>query len=1119
MKTLTKVKIINWHYFWNETIDMKPIVFLTGVNASGKSTFIDALLVILLGDTSGRFFNKAAMDKSNRTLKGYLRGEIGDNEDGGFRYLRDGRFTSYIVLEFYDDLNAEYFSLGCVFDSFEDGHEEHRFFELDAKIPENEFILNNVPMSYKTLSDFLIENYKSQYKFMDSNKQFQDNFKKKCGNLKDKYFSLLKKATSFTPITDITTFITDYVCDPKINIEVEEMQENIMQYKQLEHEAFLMGERIAKLEDVERMYNNFVDSRKDIKLCSYIIDKVDYQMCVDRIASYRSQLESFEKRLNEIEIEITEADLNKKRLNDKKVQLISDKANSDTYRLTNQLFEEKDELKAKIARLEDLLNSTNNSLKNYANLYISVSEQLMNSFNNMNTDLLSSDKVREIIEVKEKISDVNIKSTNLLVTLTNGIRNINETILVDWRTSLSAFKSEIAALAVSFARTIRDLEIKNSHLKEDLSSLDKGIKSYDASLSSIKRELKEELNRRYSKNISVELFADLIDIKDKTWTNAIEGFLYNQKFNLFVEPKYYEEAYSILKELLVKYRFYGTALVDQEKIIQRNFVANRGSLAEEILTDNDGARAYANFLIGKLMKCGDISEARESGNGITSSCDLYRNFTISHLQPRLYMNSYIGRGISTGSIAQKKDEIASNLMLISAYRDLHKVINAANEIEILNTNEINSILTNIADLSSLNGLKSSLEYVNTELGKHDTLQIDSIDGRVEAIEIDLKELDIETNNLREEKGKIIESISNINNEKLKNETLTLENKEENLASSYDLAFISEIGLPKFEEEIENKTLLEIHKEYTITISRIQYLAGNIFGQLKKLRNNYISDYHLSFNAEAENNDEFAKELVEIRDVKLPIYKEKIRDSYNKATEQFKNEFISKLRNQIETVEDQISDLNVALESSSFGNDSYKFTVKPNPVYKRYYDMFKDDLLLKSSEGKDEFIEKYEDVMADLFQQIITVDGSKTNPDMALSIDKFTNYTSYLIFDLLVINKEGIVQHLSKMIKKKSGGETQTPFYIAVLASFAQLYHVNEKGELGNTIRLIVFDEAFSKMDRNRIKESVKLLRKFNLQSIISAPSEKVSDISELVDETLVVLHGKSSSSIRLYAKE
>lgn len=76
MKLLTRIKIINWHYFWDELIEIKPIVFLTGVNGSGKSTLIDAIQVVLLGDTSGRYFNKAAMDKSARTLKVILEANL-----------------------------------------------------------------------------------------------------------------------------------------------------------------------------------------------------------------------------------------------------------------------------------------------------------------------------------------------------------------------------------------------------------------------------------------------------------------------------------------------------------------------------------------------------------------------------------------------------------------------------------------------------------------------------------------------------------------------------------------------------------------------------------------------------------------------------------------------------------------------------------------------------------------------------------------------------------------------------------------------------------------------------------------------------------------------------------
>lgn len=314
--------------------------------------------------------------------------------------------------------------------------------------------------------------------------------------------------------------------------------------------------------------------------------------------------------------------------------------------------------------------------------------------------------------------------------------------------------------------------------------------------------------------------------------------------------------------------------------------------------------------------------------------------------------------------------------------------------------------------------------------------------------------------------------------------------------------------------------IEIVSTYKVKLTKAQYLQQNFFSELVKLRKDYIRDYRLSYDAETKDNTVYDQELTDMRDVKLPQYQVAITDAYEKATKQFKDDFISKLKTAIETVEAQIEDLNAALSASTFGNDSYRFVVRPSQEYRRYYDMIKDELLLEVGEDDSAFVTKYQDVMNDLFRQIVDV-GEKGDRQSAVlaNVEKFTDYRSYLEFDLIVRNRDGVEQRLSKTLRKKSGGETQTPFYIAVLASFAQLYRVNEKGELGNSFRLIIFDEAFSKMDRGRIKESIRLLRKFGLQAILSAPSDKVSDISELVDETLVVLHDKNTSRVRLYAEE
>lgn len=1122
MKSLKKIKIINWHYFWNETINIEPIVFLTGLNASGKSTLIDAMQVVLLGDTSGRFFNKAASEKSSRTLKGYLRGELGDSEDGGFKYLRDGRFTSYIAMEFYDDLNDKSFTLGIVFDSYDDGSEEHRYFLLEDKIPENEFIKNNIPMDFKTLAKYFAETYgERNFKFLDTNKQYQELLKKKFGNIKDKYFSLFKKAVSFTPITDITTFITEYICDSQANISIDSMQENILQYKRLENEALIMGLRVERLEEIEKSYGAYKTNFHNMSIYGYVVEKAELQMELNRLKSYEDSIGNAQTRLLEIENELADIDVNIAELNRRKTRLIQDKASNDTYRLTDELREQRKAAIERLAALNQDAEAVKNNLTKYANDFINVASNIVNKLSTLDKSILNDDRAYEFNELLECAELVVRTSTNLRDNELPHIETLDSMILKEWRDSLDKFKKLVSAMSVSLGRTITNFDRQSAQLRAEEADLRNGTKSYDRNLVMIKNELQRRLTEKYGKPITVSLYADLIDIKSPKWINAIEGFLHSQKFNLFVDGRYYLDAYEVLRDLLAKNHFYGTTLVDQEKIIERNYSCEKNSLAEEIITDHEGARCYTNFLIGRLMKCRNPQEARESMNGITPDCDIYRNFAMGKINPRLYTPSYIGRSVNEAQIALKRAELDRNNHLVAMLREVHKDISEAASLESINTNESNTTLALIEASRNVDGLKQTIAYCDDELSKHDVTQIESFDRRIKDVEDDIKNLENERQSLYEERGQLNTQIKTLKEEKIpetKNKTLEREN---HLKENYDAFVVAEEAEPLFNQLIvEGKSPLDIIADFQAKYSQVQYRAQTIFNSVVKLRRDYVKDYRLSYDTDQKDNDAYEKELSDLRDIKLPQYRIAINDAYNKATKQFKDDFISKLRSAIEGVETQIEDLNDALSQSRFGNDSYRFTCKPSQLYHRYYDMIKDDLLLQVGEDESAFIEKYSEVMNDLFRQIVDVGdhGDKT-AQLAANVEKFTDYRSYLDFDLIVTNKEGQEQRLSKMIKKKSGGETQTPFYIAVLASFAQLYRVNDPGELGNSTRLIIFDEAFSKMDKGRITESIRLLRKFGLQAILSAPSDKIADISELVDETLVVLHDKNTSRVRLYAEE
>lgn len=124
-----------------------------------------------------------------------------------------------------------------------------------------------------------------------------------------------------------------------------------------------------------------------------------------------------------------------------------------------------------------------------------------------------------------------------------------------------------------------------------------------------------------------------------------------------------------------------------------------------------------------------------------------------------------------------------------------------------------------------------------------------------------------------------------------------------------------------------------------------------------------------------------------------------------------------------------------------------------------------------------------------------------------NMEKYADYRTYLSFDMqqIVHGEKEMRIGLSRMIKKNSGGEGQNPLYIALLASFAQIYRINTPSRIRRTptIRLVVLDEAFSKMDAEKVASCISLIRGLGFQAIISATNDKIQNYLENVDKTFV----------------
>ena len=153
----------------------------------------------------------------------------------------------------------------------------------------------------------------------------------------------------------------------------------------------------------------------------------------------------------------------------------------------------------------------------------------------------------------------------------------------------------------------------------------------------------------------------------------------------------------------------------------------------------------------------------------------------------------------------------------------------------------------------------------------------------------------------------------------------------------------------------------------------------------------------------------------------------------------------------------------------------------------------------------EFEAQYKDEMSDLFDKLMTRDdkGQKI-------VEEYTDYRSYLDYDIEIHKKDGTFQRFSDIYGEKSGSETQVPYYVAIAASFYQLYRY------GNSVRLMLLDEAFDKMDDERIASMMDFFNGLNLQVILATPPAKIEIIGEKVDTVLACIREGQTSIVEEY---
>lgn len=1109
MIALHRLRLINWHNFTDDLLDIQQITYLIGVNGVGKTTILDAMRYCL---TTNKTFNVLGNRKSKRTLLGSVHGKQRDQDGDKPRYSRKGHTVSYIGAEFWDDTavpGKEPFVITVRVES-ESPDEEMRHVQQRWYVTPRGFALEDLPFLGPDRiptkrEQFCLKNGKMRD--TDNQKMAKDLICRALGigaadsPLGKKFCAVFPMGTGMDDIEDFREFIYHYIL-PQPEIDPEMLQQEQIELENLNDVLLQAKKRAQLLTEICELGETAYAKQRDC------VVNQGFVLCAkQRMAA------GYEE---EILTAITMANVEIQQLQ-RALAIQQERTEQAHQRLMDAVQENKDSSeRQQLQVFEDLVKERKKDY-NDARSSQSALENAKQEIEYLNRKLAECKLALEPEQMPDEIEKLpERRQLAQLETMEQLLHEREKTL------DQAEFNSR---------RQLAQEEQRRDTLRKQIETLEKGQLFYPDNdrANWVCQAINHEFLQQ-GMDTDAKVLCEILTVQERDWQNCVEACLGDRRFDILVAPKHYFTAKRVFEQLGAEVG--RVSLLDSralERDADRNGSPAPDSLATKVTSESWLAKHYVNSLLGQIICC-DTSETLENYPH-SATRDLLRHYPYRLARLRT-PKQFIGLDARKRQLKAAKEEFTELCgriaMLDSQEQLLHDTLQRC--LRVLHSATLTDLRKNWGSRQRCEACWQALERAEQEYREWQENPI--LQAKMTAERLcreewghqQQKEQELTTNlRIREnEVAKKQEDQEKAIQEADVTKTMWQEFCEKNPLLQTEIE-------KKYQDAAQSRTpekIVEYQTNYQNQVNKAleEWLRDQLSPKQREYNSAYTCDYPLGL----EGIETFREQRDRLVNVDLQRYTTSLHQAQERCKERFREDILYRMKDDIINARRQFRELNRSMENLQYGEEIYQFVLQPStdPERKAFYDVIMKDSnrRINGDNGIEDMLARndptYEAQVEDLMERILVelkanAQRRQEGKKITTELSSYVDYRYYLEYDIECRNQvtDGVTR-LSTVSQDSSGGENQAPFYIAICASLLQIYDKCE-----NSVRLVLLDEAFSRMTSDRIRPMMKMLRKMRLQVVLITTVEKASAIQPYCDVTCSIIKSGARNAIKAFYQD